>query len=132
MKIETKDAKGQVNGFLVPIWNVVDGPEISQVYLTVISPNMMKGPHLHMKRRGYFKVLKGAVLLVWRWPEGVYHQLMLGINSDPCIVSAGVPAALYNVGMGEAYVLNMPHPAWSKDDEDEWPVENWDPPGVHK
>ena len=127
MKIETKDPQGRVNGWLLPVWNSTDGPKIDQVYLTVISQGMMKGPHLHNVRRGYFKVLKGAVLLVWRYPEDVYHQLALGVTSNPCIVSSGVPAAFYNRGLGDAYVLNMPSPAWSKDEPDEWPVENWDP-----
>ena len=38
-------------------------------------------------------------------------------------VPAGVPAALQNIGTEDAYILNMPAPAWHADDQDEWDVE---------
>lgn len=37
-------------------------------------------------------------------------------------VPAGIPAALQNIGFEDAYVLNMPAPAWRVDDQDEHPV----------
>jgi hypothetical protein len=37
-------------------------------------------------------------------------------------VPAGVPAALQNIGDKEAYMLNMPSPAWQVDDQDEHAV----------
>lgn len=43
-------------------------------------------------------------------------------------VPPGYPCALYNYGDTEALVLNMPSPAWSKDDPDECPVEDWKDP----
>lgn len=129
MKITTRDGQGQVNGWLVPIWNVLDGPPVDQVYLTVIAPGAMKGPHLHMKRRGMFKVILGRVQLVIRTYQGVYLATDMGVDTDPVVVKPGVPAALYNIGyrigMGEAYVLNMPSPPWRPDDTDEHDVENW-------
>jgi len=125
MKIETKDAQGQVNGYLVPIWNVLDGPRVDQVYLTVINPGAMKGPHLHLKRRGLFKVLGGVVRLVIRNKQGVYLTTVMDEDEDPIPVSPGTPAALYNVGDGFAYVLNMPSPPWRPDDQDEHEVESW-------
>src|SRR5689334_2521725 len=65
----TKDSAGQVNGFLVPVFNVHEGwipPERhpQQVYVTVCSPGMRKGPHLHMKRWGYFTCIRGNARIV--------------------------------------------------------------------
>ncbi len=41
------------------------------------------------------------------------------------LVPAGCAAAIYNDGPEEALVLNLPSPAWSAAEPDEWPVENW-------
>ena len=126
MRIETRDKQGQVNGWLCPIWNVLDGPSVDQVYLTVINHGAMKGPHLHMKRRGLFKVIHGTVRLVIRNSQGIYLSTDMDVDSDPIPVSPGVPAALYNLTVyDDAYVLNMPSPSWRPDDMDEHEVENW-------
>ena len=125
MKILTKDIRGKPNGFLVPIWNSLDGPQVDQVYLTVIDPFQSKGPHLHMKRRGLFKVVYGLVRLVIRNESGVYVSTEMGVETDPIPVMPGIPAALYNLMPTHAYVLNMPSPAWRPDDQDEHEVKNW-------
>lgn len=125
-KIPTYDKQGAETGWLLPIWNVVDGPKVDQVYLTVISQGAMKGPHLHMVRRGLFKCLRGKVWLVTR--SGlVYRMEALGVNNEPVVVMPGIAAALYNRGLGDAYVLNMPSPAWDKDNRDEHEVYDWNP-----
>ena len=127
MIIETKDTAGRINGFLMPIWNALTKPELrpDQVYMTAIKPGKRKGPHLHMKREGRFVLLSiEASVLIKDAKNGVY-PLMFG---EITVVPAGVPCALYNVGKTTALVLNMPAPAWSKDDQDDWPVETWSDP----
>ena len=37
-------------------------------------------------------------------------------------VPAGVPSALQNISDKEAFILNMPAPAWQADDQDDHPV----------
>ena len=126
MKIETKDAQGQVNGWLCPIWNTLDGPPVDQIYLTVIAPGKMKGPHLHLRRRGLFKVIYGWAKLVIRNKQGIYLSTEMDVDTDPIPVSPGTPAALYNLcGIEPAFVLNMPSPPWRPDDQDEHEVKNW-------
>ena len=63
-KFTTKDEHGEVNGFLVPIYNIHDGffaegKEPQQVYMTTILPGTVKGPHLHFIRTGFFTCIKG-------------------------------------------------------------------------
>ena len=58
-KFITKDPNGAPNGYLVPIYNIHDGffppgKEPQQVYLTVVAPHKIKGPHLHFIRTGCF------------------------------------------------------------------------------
>lgn len=127
-KILTKDKQGTVNGFLVPIFNVNDGfiapaqvPQ--QVYLTVAMPHEVKGPHLHMKRWGLFTCIKGNVKIVVRTAKG-YEEYFSGEAHGYATVQvpAGVPSALVNTGNEDAYILNMPAPAWRIDDQDDHPV----------
>jgi hypothetical protein len=35
------------------------------------------------------------------------------------IVPTGIPAALQNIGNEDAFILNMPHPAWTPEMNDE-------------
>lgn len=124
-KFVTRDCANQPNGFLVTLYNVHDGlfspgKEPQQVYLTVIAPHQIKGPHLHFIRTGFFTCIKGNVRLVLKLPEG-YHVFYSGEDHEYCsiIVPVGVPAALQNLGDDDAYVLNMPNPAWTPTMNDE-------------
>lgn len=127
-KIITKNIKGRTNGWLVPIFNVNDGLIDSaqyprQVYLTVIAPKEIKGPHLHLKRWGLFSCIRGNAKIVVRTTNG-YEEYLTGENYEFATIQvpAGVPAALQNIGNEEAYMLNMPSPAWHINDQDEHPV----------
>ncbi len=136
MKIETKDTAGRVNGWVLPLWSALEHPELrpDQVYVTAIAPHSRKGPHLHMKRRGVFYLVGGIVRARYRLPkpnQSIYDDWKMRVDARvPVIIEPGIPCALYNYGATEALVINMPSPAWSADDPDEWPVEDWeDPPG---
>lgn len=124
----TKNSLGKPNGFVVPIINVHDhfvdeGQWPKQVYLTVVTPNDVKGPHLHYKRWGLFTCIKGNIKVVVRI-EGKYHEYFSGEDYEfqTVQVPAGIPAALVNIGNKDAYILNMPSPSWHPDDLDEWDV----------
>jgi len=124
----TKDVEGKPNGFLVPIFNVheewvADEQHPQQVYLTVVSPGKVKGPHLHLKRWGLFTCIKGNGRIVVRNPDG-YEEYLTGEDYGYATIQvpAGTPAAIQNLGDVDAYFLNMPSPAWRVDDQDEHPV----------
>ena len=124
-KFVTRDENNNSNGFLVPIYNIHEsffpkGSEPQQVYLTVIGPRQIKGPHLHFIRTGCFTCIKGNTRFVLKLPEG-YQVFYSGEDHKylTIIVPTGVPAALQNLGDEDAYVLNMPNPAWTPDMNDE-------------
>jgi dTDP-4-dehydrorhamnose 3,5-epimerase-like enzyme len=124
-KFVTKDSDGTENGFLVPIYNIHEGffpagKEPQQVYLTVISPGAIKGPHLHFIRTGCFTCIKGDARFVLKSENG-YEVVYSGESHEyrTVIVPTGVPAALQNLGSEDAYVLNMPNPAWTPNMNDE-------------
>jgi hypothetical protein len=124
-KFVTKNHQNEPNGFLVPIYNIHDGffesgKEPQQVYLTVISANQIKGPHLHYIRTGCFTCIKGNARFVVKTETG-YEVIYSGEDYEyrTVIIPTGVPAALQNLGQEDAYVLNMPSPAWTQNMNDE-------------
>ena len=128
-KIITKNTKGNINGFLIPIINVHEKflseeqwPQ--QVYCTIAKPGEVKGPHLHKKRWGLFTCIKGNIKIVLRI-DNKYKEYYSGEDYDftTIQVPAGIPAACVNIGEVDAYIMNMPSPAWHPDDQDEWNVE---------
>jgi dTDP-4-dehydrorhamnose 3,5-epimerase len=124
-KFITNSQQNQPNGFLVPIFNIHErffesGMEPQQVYLTVIGPGQIKGPHLHFIRTGCFTCIKGNVRIILKTSKG-YQLFYSGESHDysSIIVPTKVPAALQNLGDDDAYVLNMPSPAWTPTMNDE-------------
>jgi dTDP-4-dehydrorhamnose 3,5-epimerase len=124
-KFVTKDEHGDVNGFLVPIYNTHDGffaegKEPRQVYMTTILPGKLKGPHLHFIRTGFFTCIKGNVRVVLKTADG-YRTFFSGEDYEytSIEVPTGVPAAIQCLGDEEAYLLNMPNPAWTPGMNDE-------------
>lgn len=124
-KFITKDYSGKENGFLVPILNIHDkileADEFpQQVYLSTVLPNHMKGPHLHHIRNGYFTCIRGNVKIVLK-VDGEYLEYFSGedYNYLSVQVPRGIPALVVCLGEIEAYLLNMPSPAWTPDMNDE-------------
>lgn len=124
-KFVTKDYSGKENGFLVPILNIHDkileGEEFpQQVYLSTVLPGSQKGPHLHNIRSGYFTCIRGNVKIVLKI-DGQYLEYFSGEDYEYLSVQVprGVPALVICLGEVEAYLLNMPSPAWTPDMNDE-------------
>jgi dTDP-4-dehydrorhamnose 3,5-epimerase-like enzyme len=124
-KFVTRDHADQCTGYLVPIYNIHDGffapgREPQQVYLTVVAPKCSKGPHLHFIRTGCFTCVKGNVRIVVK-TDGHYREYYSGEAHDyqSIEIPVGTPALLQNLGDCEAFVLNMPNPAWTPTMNDE-------------
>lgn len=124
-KFVTKDDNGEANGFLVPIYNINDkffeeGKEPQQVYMTTVLPGKLKGPHLHYIRTGFFTCIKGNVRIILK-VDGEYKIFFSGEDYEynSIEVPTGIPAAVQCLGDEEAYMLNMPNPAWTPDMNDE-------------
>lgn len=127
---QTFDIGGTPSGYLVTLWNALeDDWRPDQVYLTVVSPNGRKGPHLHAKRIGRFFCIRGRVKATTRDPDGVYSSRWID-DRDPTLfeVPTGTVAEFVNHDTEPAYLLNMPTPAWSPNDQDELPIGEWNPP----
>ena len=97
------------------------GKEPQQVYLTVVKKGSIKGPHLHFIRTGCFTCIKGNVRIITK-ENNKYQEYYSGENHDylSIIIDAGIPAALQNIGDEDAFILNMPSPAWTPTMHDEY------------
>lgn len=131
-RIPTYDRNGKPNGWLLPIWRTEDDPvhvHTGQVYVTAVALGCSKGPHLHRIRMGRFTCISGDVRIVTR-VDGQYASVEIGETKGyrTITVPPGVPNEIVNIGEKEALVINMPFPAWNKNEPDDWPVENWEPP----
>jgi phosphoribosylcarboxyaminoimidazole (NCAIR) mutase len=71
-----------------------------------------------------FTCIKGNVKIVVK-KVGQYEEYFSGEDHDYATVQvpAGIPNALVNIGNCNAYVINMPSPAWHVEDQDDWDVE---------
>ncbi|MCP4179641.1 MAG: cupin domain-containing protein [bacterium] len=127
-KFLTKNKDGKTNGFLITILNehekfLKKEQWPRQVYCTVAYPKETKGPHLHKKRWQLYTCIKGNIKIVIK-NKNEYFEKYSGEDYDfsTIQVPAGTPSALVNIGDSNAYILNMPSPAWHIDDQDEWEV----------
>lgn len=124
-KFNTNGPDGKSNGYLIPIYNFNEyffdpGHEPQQVYLTVVAPGCLKGPHLHHIRTGFFTCIKGNVKIIVKIDDQ-YNEYYSGEDYDYLSVEipTGIPAVIQNISKVEAFVLNMPNPAWTADMKDE-------------
>ena len=76
---------------------------------------------MHYIRTGFFTCIKGDAKFVLKTDNG-FEEFYSGENYDylSIEVPTGTPAALQNIGSGDAFVLNMPNPAWTPDMDDEY------------
>lgn len=127
MRIQTRDANGKPNGWVLPVWNSRETEyRPAQVYVTAVAPFSSKGPHLHRKRSQNYRCIVGHVQIISRNGDE-YTTHRLGPYSDAVIVPAGTPSQIINLMDQEAILVNCPDVAWASDDQDEWPVEDWKP-----
>lgn len=125
-KYETTSADNKKNGYLIPIYNkkenfFSENAEPQQVYLTVVKANCIKGPHLHKVRKGFFTCIKGNVRIILKI-NNKFIQYYSGENHEYLSVEipTNIGAAIQNIDSKDAFVLNMPTPAWDPDMNDEF------------
>tara|TARA_B100000787_G_scaffold168563_1_gene157560 strand:+ start:1406 stop:1846 length:441 start_codon:yes stop_codon:yes gene_type:complete len=125
-KYETKSSDNKKNGYLIPIYNkkenfFSENGDPQQVYLTVVKTNCIKGPHLHKVRKGFFTCIRGNIRIILK-VNNKFIQYYSGEDYEYLSVEipTNVGAAIQNIGSEDAFVLNMPTPAWDPDMNDEF------------
>ena len=128
-RADSKNDRGQVNGYVLSLYKDWEGQfqaEPKQVYLNVCNPGEQKGPHLHMHRWDYFATLKGAIRYVIKYGPGDYEEIDVRVEAGKGAkiveVPPAIPCLMINIGPDEAWIVNMPNPAWHPDHQDSHPV----------
>ena len=119
---ETKDVKdSHINGELTVIWRdwdeIINEPKM--VYVNIINPKQIKGPHIHKNRTTYFYCINGEVIIIVKDKEGNFHELK-GDSRKPKLieVSNDIPVAIVNPTTNISTVLVLADIAWKPDDNE--------------
>lgn len=126
----SRNNSGAVNGYVIPIVDIKDEfPESGrfprQVYLTVVAPGGIKGPHHHKIRYAMYTCIKGNIKVVVKNTDG-YEVYYSGEDHDYATiwVEKGLPTALINLEKNrESMIINTPNPSYRECPEDEYDVE---------
>ena len=118
----TKDVKNShVNGELKIIWrdwdNIIKNPQM--VYLNIVNPGEIKGPHLHKNRTSYFYCIEGDMVLVIRDKSGKYHKIETNSKESKLIsISNGIEAAIVNPSKLTSKILVLADISWKPNDNE--------------
>ena len=134
---DSKNEKEELNGYVVSLykdWEKLFQAEPKQVYLNVCFSGETKGPHLHMNRWDYFATLRGSTRYVIKYGAGDYEEIDVCVKDGEGIriveVPPAIPCLIINIGDEEAWIINMPNPAWHPDAQDSHHVNYDDYPGL--
>ena len=119
---ETKDVKdSHINGELTVVWRdwdeIINEPKM--VYVNIINPKQIKGPHIHKNRTSYFYCIDGEIIIIVKDKEGNFHELK-GDSRKPKLieVSNDIPVAIVNPTTNISTVLVLADIAWKPDDNE--------------
>jgi dTDP-4-dehydrorhamnose 3,5-epimerase len=119
---ETKDVlDAHINGELTVIWRnwdkIIKNPEM--IYLNLVNPGEIKGPHIHKNRTSYFFCIEGKMIIVIQDKNGKYHEIEANSDSSKLVsVSNGVSAAIINPSNKISKILVMADIAWRPNDNE--------------
>jgi len=119
---ETKDVKdSHINGELTVVWRdwdeIINEPKM--VYVNIINPKQIKGPHIHKNRTSYFYCIDGEIIIIVKDKEGNFHELK-GDSRKPKLieVSNDIPVAIVNPTTNISIVLVLADIAWKPDNNE--------------
>lgn len=129
-KYISQNRNGVENGYIVTIVDVmedfIDSERFPrQVYLTVVAPGEIKGPHYHKIRYAMYTCIKGNIKVVVKTSEG-YDVFYSGEDYDYATiwVETGYPTALINLETDrESMIINTPSPSYKESPTDDYHVE---------
>ena len=136
-KHQTRDTKdSHINGELTVIWRnwdkIIKNPEM--VYVNLVNPGEIKGPHVHKNRTSYFYCIDGKMVIIIREQDGKYHEIETDSTESKLVsVSNGIGAAIINPSKDISKILVMADIAWRPNDNeitnvifDDYDWKKWD------
>ena len=121
-KHPTKDINdSHVNGELTIVWrnwdNLINNPEM--IYVNLVNPSEIKGPHIHKNRTSYFYCISGKMVIIVKDYDGKYHEIETdSLESKLICIPNGVPAAIVNPSNQISKILVIGDIAWKPNDNE--------------
>ena len=121
-KHDTKDMHdSHVNGELTVIWrdwdNLIKNPEM--IYLNIVNPGEIKGPHVHKNRTSYFYCIEGKMVILVKDQDGEYHEIKIDSSESKLVsVSNGIAAAIINPSKNISKILVLADKSWKPNDNE--------------
>lgn len=126
-KHDTKDIHdSHVNGELTVIWrdwdNLIKNPEM--IYVNIVNPGEVKGPHIHKNRTSYFYCIEGKMVILVKDEKDEYHEIKIDSSESKLVsVSNGIAAAIINPSKSILKILVLADKSWKPNDNE---IENVD------
>ena len=120
---DTKDIVDKhVNGSLTVIWknydDLIKNPP-KMVYVSSVNPGETKGPHLHIKRSGYFTCIHGRVVFILKNLDGKYIEIESSTENGMMVfVPKNVASAHINLSNETSQILALADIAWRENDDE--------------
>ena len=128
-KLHSFNRFGKENGCVIPIIDINESfltkdrfPH--QVYLTIVSPGEIKGPHLHKKRYAMYTCIRGNIKVVVKINDN-YEYYYSGEDYDYATiwVEKGIPTAIINLEKEkESFIINTPNPSYQECPDDDYDI----------
>lgn len=115
-KVKTYDLKKKENGFLVELFK--DGDKTIS-YLSSCKPGALKGYHLHKVREANYVCIKGKIKIILYTEKGREEHILSAAKPERLHIPNNVPTGLSNEWKEEAWIINLPQPAYDPGLKDE-------------
>ncbi|MGB4966550.1 MAG: WxcM-like domain-containing protein [Microgenomates group bacterium] len=115
-KVATFDLEGKENGFLVELFRE---DRFTLSYLTCAKPGAFKGYHLHKVRAARYMCVKGTMKIILYVDGKREEHVLSSDNLKRLYIPKNVPTGLENIGAEDAWLINLPEPAYDPDLKDE-------------
>jgi len=121
-KHQTKDINdSHVNGELTVVWrnwdDLIKNPEM--VYINLVNPRQIKGPHIHKNRTSYFYCISGKMIIIVKGKDEKYHEIETDSSENKLIcIPNGIAAAIMNPSEEISKILVMADIAWKPNDNE--------------
>ena len=122
-KHSTKDVIDEhINGSLTIVWRdwddiIKNHPKM--VYVSLVNPGEIKGPHIHTKRNSYFTCIHGNVVFIIRDKSGKYIEIESNSDEPTLVfVPKNFPSAHINISNDISKVLALADVSWRPNDNE--------------
>jgi len=122
-KHSTKDVIDEhINGLLTVVWRdwddiIKNHPKM--VYVSLVNPGEIKGPHIHTKRNSYFTCIHGKVVFIIRDKSSKYIEIESNSDEPTLVfVPKNFPSAHINISNDISKVLALADVPWRPNDNE--------------